>query len=104
MTVLYATFNFIGFLFSLLKGIYNTCAKHTQVNRQARVAHVLFAELFGLLSTSVSKILLDAQMSKYNIILFTKLNTCDTPPQEITNTTPTAPSHLHSLKITILYQ
>ena len=28
-------FNFTKFLFSLLKGIYNTCAIHTQVNRQA---------------------------------------------------------------------
>ena len=34
-------FNFIGFLFSLLKGIYNTCATHTQVNRQASVARIL---------------------------------------------------------------
>ena len=29
LTILYAMFNFIGFLFSLLKGIYNTCAIHT---------------------------------------------------------------------------
>ena len=36
-------FNFIGFIFSLLKGIYNTCAIHTQVNRQASVARILFA-------------------------------------------------------------
>ena len=35
-------FNFIGFLFSLLKGIYNACAIHTQVNRQASVARILF--------------------------------------------------------------
>ena len=38
LTILYAMFNFIGFLFSLLKGIYNTCAIHTQVNRQESVA------------------------------------------------------------------
>ena len=31
LTILYATFNFFGFFFSLLKGIYNTCAKQTQV-------------------------------------------------------------------------
>ena len=36
-------FNFIGSLFSLLKGIYNTCAIHTQLNRQASVARILFA-------------------------------------------------------------
>ena len=29
LTILYAMFNSIGFLFSLLKGIYNTCAIHT---------------------------------------------------------------------------
>ena len=33
-------FNFIGFLFSLL-------AIHTQVNRQASVARILFAGFFG---------------------------------------------------------
>ena len=43
LTILYAMFNFIGFLFSLLKAIYNTCALHTQVNRQASVARILFA-------------------------------------------------------------
>ena len=55
-------FNFIGFLFSLLKGIYNTCAIHTQVNRQASVARILFAGFFGIFSTSINKILLDAQI------------------------------------------
>ena len=40
LTILYAMFIFIGFLFSLLKGIYNTCAIHTQVNRQASVARI----------------------------------------------------------------
>ena len=29
LTILYAIINFIGFFFSLLKGIYNKCAKHT---------------------------------------------------------------------------
>ena len=33
LTILYAMFNFIGFLFSLLKEIYNTYAIRTQVNR-----------------------------------------------------------------------
>ena len=43
LTILYAMFNFIGFLFSILKGIYNTGAIHTQVKRQASVARILFA-------------------------------------------------------------
>ena len=46
LTILYAMFNFIGFIVSLLKGIYNTCAIHTQVNRQASVARILFAGFF----------------------------------------------------------
>ena len=29
LTILYAMFNFLGFPFSLVKGIYNTCAIHT---------------------------------------------------------------------------
>ena len=40
LTILHAMFNFIGFFFSLLKGIYNTCAIHTQVNRQTSVARI----------------------------------------------------------------
>ena len=48
LTILYAMLNFIGFLFSLLKGIYNPCAIHTQVNRQASVARILFAGFFGI--------------------------------------------------------
>ena len=43
LTILYAMFNFLGFLFSLLKGIYNTCAIHTQVNKKASVARIIFA-------------------------------------------------------------
>ena len=70
-------FNFIGFLFSLLKGIYNTCAIHTQVNRQARVARILFARFFGIFSSSKNKILLDAQIRKYNTKLSTNPNTYD---------------------------
>ena len=58
LTILYAMFNFIRFLFSLLKGIYNTCAIDTQVNRQASVARILFAGLFGIFSISINKILL----------------------------------------------
>ena len=43
LIILYANFNFTGFVFSFLKGIYITCAIHTQVNRQASVARILFA-------------------------------------------------------------
>ena len=59
-------FNFIGYLFSLLKGIYNTCAIHTQVNRQASVARILCTGFFGVFSSSINKIFLDAQV-KMNI-------------------------------------
>ena len=54
LIILYAMFNFIGYLFSLLKGIYNTCAIHTQVNRQASVARILFAGFFGTFSSSIN--------------------------------------------------
>ena len=70
-------FNFIGFLFSLLKGIYNTCAIHTQINRQASVARILFAGFFGIFSSSINKILLDAQIKEYNTKKSTRPNTYD---------------------------
>ena len=60
LTILYAMFNFFGFLFSLLTRIYNTCAIHTQVNRKASVARILFTGFFGIFSSSINKILLDA--------------------------------------------
>ena len=76
--------NFLGFLFSLLKGIYKTCAIYTQVNKQASVARILytskqttslarilFAGFFGIFSTSRNKIFLDAQIKECN----TKLST-----------------------------
>ena len=85
LTILYAMFNFIGFLFSLLKGIYNTCAIRTQVNRQASVARILFAGFFGIFSSSINKILLDAQIKEYNTKLSTNLNTYE----ESNNTTNT---------------
>ena len=83
-------FNFIGFIFSLLKGTYNTCAIHTQVNRQASVARRLFAGFFGIFSTSINKILSDAQIKEYNTKLSTTPNTND-ESQNNTNTLPTAP-------------
>ena len=90
LTILYAMFNFIGFLFSLLKGIYNTCAIHTQVNRQASVARILFAGFFGIFSTSINKILLDAQIKEYNTKIATRQNTYDEEHNNV-DITPTAP-------------
>ena len=89
-------FSFFDFHFSLLKGIYNTCAKRIQVNKQASVARILFAGFFGIFSTSIKKILLDAQ--KVNLIkkLSTTSNTYDNS-QDTRNTTPTAPQ-LHFLQ------
>ena len=77
LTLLYAMFNFIGFIFCLLKGNYNLCAIHTQVNRQASVARILFAEFFRKFSKSINKILLDAQIKEYNTKLSTTPNTYD---------------------------
>ena len=64
LTILYAMFIFFGFLFSLLKGIYKTCGIHTQVNRQASVARILFSGFFGIFSTSINKIFLVAQIKE----------------------------------------
>ena len=90
LTILYAIFNFIGLLFSLIKGIYNTCAIHEQVNRQASVARILFAGFFGLFSSSINKILLDAQIKEYNTKISTRQNTYD-EEQNNMEITPTAP-------------
>ena len=93
-------FNFFGFFFSLRKGIYNTCAIHTQVNRQASVARILFAGFFGIFSSSINKILLDAQIKEYNTKLSTNPNTYDDSNNN-TNALPTA-LHLpnsHSLSL-----
>ena len=83
-------FNFTKFLFSLLKGIYNTCAIHTQVNRQASEARILFAGFFGIFSSSINKILLDAQIKEYNTKIATRQNTYDEEHNNI-EVTPTAP-------------
>ena len=77
LTILYAMVNYIGFLISLLKGIYNPCAIFTQVNRQASVARKLFAGFLGFFSTSINKILLDVQIKEFNTKLSTKPNTYD---------------------------
>ena len=90
LTILYAMFNFIGFLFSLLKGIYTTCAIHTQVNRQVSVARILFAGFFGIFSSSINKILLDAKIKEYNTKLAARPNTYDEEHNNV-GTAPTAP-------------
>ena len=90
LTILYAMFNFIGFLFSLLKGIYKTCAIHTRVNRQASVARKCFAGFFGIFSSSINKILLDAQIKEYNTKLAARPNTYDEEHNNV-DTAPTAP-------------
>ena len=96
-------FNFLGFLFSLLKRIYNTCAIHTQVSKQASAARIFFAGFFGIFSTPSNKILLDAQIKEYNTKLSTTPNTYDESRND-TNTTPTAPQlqnlhHNHPLSL-----
>ena len=83
-------FNFIGFFFSLLKGIYNTCALHTQVNCRASVARILFAGFFGIFSSSINKILLDAQIKEYNTKISTRPSTYNEEHNNV-DTTPTAP-------------
>ena len=90
LTILYAMFIFIGFIFSLLKGIYNTCAIRTQVKRQASVARMLFAGIFGIFSISINKILFDAQIKEYKTKLSTTPNSYDESHNN-TNTLPTAP-------------
>ena len=103
LTILYAKFDFLGFLFSLLKQIYNTCAIHTQVNKQASIARMIFAGFFGIFSTSINKIFLDAQIKEYN----TKLSTTPNPYDDSRNntiTTPTEPqfqnlNHNHPLSL-----
>ena len=52
LTILYAMFIFNGLIFSLLKGICNTCTIHTQVSKQTSIARILFA---GLLEYSLHR-------------------------------------------------
>ena len=95
--------NFLGFLLSFLKGIYNTCAIYTQLKKQASVGRILFAGFFGIFSKSINKIILDGQLKVYNTKLSTTPNTnCDS--ENNTNTTPTAPqlqnlNHNHLLSL-----
>ena len=68
---------------------------HTQVNRQASVACIFSAGFFGIFSSSINKILLEAQIKEYNTKLSTRPNTFDEEHNK-TNTSPTAP-HLPTL-------
>ena len=63
---------------------------HTQVKRQASVARILFAGFFGIFSSSINKILLDAQIKEYNTKIATRQNTYDKEHNNI-EVTPTAP-------------
>ena len=63
---------------------------HTQVNRQASVARILFAGFFGIFSSSINKILLDAQIKEYNTKLAARPNTYDEEHSNV-DTAPTAP-------------
>ena len=63
---------------------------HTQVNRQASVAPILFAGCFRIFSSSINKILLDAQIKNNNTKISTRQNTYDEEHYNI-EITPTAP-------------
>ena len=62
---------------------------HTSKETRKRTTHT-FAGFFGIFSTSINKILLDAQMKEYKTKLSTTPNTYD-ESQNNTNTLPTAP-------------
>ena len=93
LTILYAIFNLIGFLFSLLKGIYNTCAIHTQVNRQASIICRIFWNIFIINKQNPLK----CTNKEYKTKLSTNPNTYDeSNNNNNTNALPTAP-HLPNL-------
>ena len=64
VTKLYARFDFVGFLFSLLKGSYNACAINTQINKPAGLAGISFAVFFEKFSTSINKVFEAEQISE----------------------------------------
>ena len=86
----------IFFYSSSHKVIYNTCAIHSQVNKQAIVACTIFPGFFRIFSTLRNKTLLDAQISEYKKKLSTIPKAYDTSQDKI-NPTPTATTHLHHL-------
>ena len=64
LTILYAMFNFIRFLFSLINENSKTSAIQTQVNRQASVARLFFAGFIQIPSTAI-RIFFHAKYSEY---------------------------------------
>ena len=88
--------------FSLIKRIYDTCAQHTSKQTSKRSTHS-FRRIFGKFSTSINKILLDAQIKEYNAKLSTTPNAYDESRND-TSTTPTVPqlqnlNHNHPLSL-----
>ena len=84
--------NFFGFLFSL------QYLRNTLPGKQT-----FFAGFFGIVTTSINKILLDAQIKEYNTKISTTTNTYD-DSQNNTNTTPRVPqlrslNHNHPLSL-----
>ena len=65
------------------------CNKYTSKQTSMRSAYI-FAGFFGIFSTSINKILLDAQIKEYNTKKSTTPNTYDESHQN-TNSSPTAP-------------
>ena len=99
LAILNAMFNFLGFLFSLKKVIYNTCAIHTQVNKRGSVAQLLFAGFFVIFSTSMNEIFLDAQIKEYNTKLSTTPETYD---DSHNNTNPQLQNLNHKLSLSLV--
>ena len=72
----------------------------TQVNRKASVARILFAGFFGSFSSSINKILLDAQIKEYNTKLTTRQNTYDEEHNNLEKNLPHHSCHpYHSLSL-----
>ena len=83
-------FNFIGFSFLTLKrNLQHMCYTHTSKQTSKRSTHTL-CRIFGIFSTSINKILLDAQIKEYNTKITTRQNTYDEEHNNV-DTQPTAP-------------
>ena len=101
-TIRNVCFSWIYFL-SLERNLQYMRNTHTQVKKQASVARILFAGVFGIFFTSTNKILLDTKIKEYNTKLSTTPNTYDESRND-TNTTPAAPqlknlNHNHPLSM-----
>ena len=67
MTVLSSMLNFTGYLFSFLKGIYNTCAIHTKVNSQVSVARNSIARFFEIYPPLLMKFFSTCKLTRKKI-------------------------------------